>query len=471
MFDWSSFLERPALQDENGILTYAQVQSEASKATIPQGSLCLLLCTNTIDCVLCYICCLQNRIPVILCDSELDLNRLKVLIKTYNVNAVLAPQSFDQEQLDFVAQSKRVFFGYSLIFLNSAPPACHKDLCVLLSTSGSTGSEKLVRLSWQNLKANAVSIASYLKIKSFDKTLLFLPLNYSFGLSIVNSYLLQGALVVLCPYSIMQRNFWQMLKDMAITSLSGVPYSFDMLVRLGFLRQTYPSLATITQAGGHLNAKRQEAVARYCQEHGISFYVMYGQTEASARISYLDPALALSKLGSVGQAIPGGRMYVIDDRGHKIDAPHKEGELVYEGENVCLGYAQSAADLSLGDENLGHLKTGDLAYFDEDGDFYITGRKKRFIKLFGNRISLAAVEELLAGEFSDLVCAAAGEDDRLKIVLEDPQNLLASETLSAIKAYLVSTLKVHGSAIEVKTVSQLPKSASGKILFDKLKEL
>lgn len=471
MFDWSSFSDRPAVQDENGVLTYAGLQDEVSKAALPAGGLCLLLCTNTADCVLSYLCCLQNNIPVILCDSELDLGRLKVLIKTYRVNLVLAPKTFAQEQLDGVVQSKNIFWGYSLIFLNNAPPECNPQLAVLLSTSGSTGSEKLVRLSKANLKANAVSIASYLKIESCDRTLLFLPLNYSFGLSIVNSYLLQGALIVLCPYSIMQRQFWQMLKDEAITSLSGVPYSFDMLLRLGFLRQTYPSLTVITQAGGHLNTKRQEAVARYCQEHGIRFYVMYGQTEASARISYLDPKLALAKLGSVGRAIPGGRMYAIDEQGRKIDRPRQEGELIYEGDNVCLGYAQTAQDLSLGDENLGYLKTGDLAYFDEDGDFYITGRKKRFIKLFGNRISLSAAEELLVGKFPDLVCAAAGEDDHLKIVVEDAQNSLSQETLSAIKAYLVSTLKVHGSAIEVKAVTLLPKSASGKILFDKLKEL
>lgn len=176
----------------------------------------------------------------------------------------------------------------------------------------------------------------------------------------------------------MQREFWQQLGDYKATSLSGVPYTFEMLDRLRFYRRDLPNLRTMTQAGGKLLPELHKKFAEYAEQTGKKFVVMYGQTEATARMSYLPPEKCLEKVGSMGVAIPGGRFFLINENGEIITEAERVGELVYEGDNVTLGYAVRGEDLAKGDERHGRLETGDMAKFDKDGYFYIVGRKSAF---------------------------------------------------------------------------------------------
>ena len=284
---------------------------------------------------------------------------------------------------------------------------------------------------------------------------------YSFGLSIINSHLLAGATLLLTSSSYVEREFWQFANDNSFTSFSGVPYTFEILKKLKLWKQPMPSLRTLTQAGGKLSNDLLEFFMEKFEPRGVKFYLMYGQTEATARMSYLEPEFGRSKLGSIGKGIPGGLFSLADDDGHIIDSSNVIGELIYEGANVCLGYAECAADLVKGDENHGILHTGDLAYRDEDGFYFISGRKKRFLKLFGNRISLDYVETLLKTELKECVCV--GDDSKLIIYTTDKEY-----DENAVIDFIVSRTKIVRTVFSVRHIDQIPHSPSGKILYKEL---
>ena len=190
---------------------------------------------------------------------------------------------------------------------------------------------------------------------------------------------------------------------------------------------------------------------------------MYGQTEASPRMSYLPFDKAVEKNASIGIAIPGGQLLVADSNGNEIAEPEIEGELVYKGENVCLGYAETRADLAKGDENHGILHTGDIAKFDADGYFYITGRMKRFVKIWGNRTNLDTVEQLIKSITPN--CACGGVDDLITVfVTEDGLE-------EQIKALLVEKTGFNPRAFQVKKIDAIPVKTSGKIDYPTLQQM
>lgn len=334
------------------------------------------------------------------------------------------------------------------------PP--HPDLALLLSTSGSTGSSKLVRLSKSAVASNAVAISQYLELDSSDRAITTLPLGYSFGMSILNSHLQVGGSIVLTDTTMMDRAFWQLAKGSEITSLSGVPATFEMLARLGIERLGLRHLRMLTQAGGRLRDDLIQSFEIKSRQLGLKFFVMYGQTEASPRISYVPPERLGEKIGSIGVAVPGGRMSLDDN----------SGELIYVGPNVMMGYAESREELSKPDEQLGVLRTGDLARVDEDGFYYITGRLKRFIKISGSRINLDDVERILSSEFNaHFVCT--GTDDNLCIFMTD-DNPVPETRISRLLQERSGLFPGH---IRVIKIAELPLMTSGKVDYQSLNQL
>ncbi|WP_246149492.1 AMP-binding protein [Nonomuraea turkmeniaca] len=319
-------------------------------------------------------------------------------------------------------------------------PDPHPDLAVLLATSGSTGNPKLVRLSRQAVLANAQAIATALSITPGEIAPTSLPLHYSYGLSVLNSHLVAGATVMLTEAGLLERSFWTHLDAHRCTSLAAVPYQYEMLRRLRYDRSEHPTIATLTQAGGRLGA---ELVAEFSGK-ADRFFVMYGQTEATARIAVMPPDRLADKPGSVGVAVPGGRLDI------------EEGEVVYHGPNVMMGYAETAADLARGDDLGGVLHTGDLGRLDSDGFLSITGRLKRIAKIFGVRVNLDDVERLLRG--SGPVAATSG-DDRVTVWAEG----LDAAGCAGLARRLGAELRVHWSGFDVRGVDRLPLLATGKI--------
>jgi acyl-coenzyme A synthetase/AMP-(fatty) acid ligase len=338
----------------------------------------------------------------------------------------------------------------------------HRDLALLLTTSGSTGSPNLVRQSYENIEANTASIVEYLELTEQERPITTLPMEYTYGLSIVNSHLAAGACVLLTTKTLMQKEFWSFFRDQRATSFGGVPYTYEMLKRLRFFGMNLPSLQTMTQAGGKLSAELHREFAEFAQTNGRRFFVMYGQTEATARMSFLPHRRSLEKCGSIGIAIPGGEFSLVDEQRGVITAPDVIGELVYKGRNVTLGYAESGDDLIKGDENGYALATGDLARRDADGFYYIVGRKKRFVKIFGNRVNLDDAERLIQAAFPDLGCACAGRDDHMAVFITDPGQA------AAVRRFIAAKTGINPAAFAVTPIQAIPKNAAGKTLYSRL---
>jgi acyl-coenzyme A synthetase/AMP-(fatty) acid ligase len=285
-------------------------------------------------------------------------------------------------------------------------------------------------------------------------------MNYSFGLSIINSHLYSGGTILLTTESITQRRFWELFNIFKITSFSGVPYTFEILNKFKLLQINLPTLKTLTQAGGKLSNELIKYFAEFSKTNEVDFFVMYGQTEGTARLSYLQPEFIFEKMGSIGKPIPNGKLYIIDEKGNKIKESGLSGELIYEGPNVMLGYAENKFDLNKGDVNNGILKTGDIAYYDADGFFFVVGRTKRFIKLFGNRVNLDDIENLLKN--IDIESACVGGDNNLIVYILNQKNMIL------VKDFLFSKLLIHFSVFEIRVIDKIPKSSSGKTLYSKL---
>jgi acyl-CoA synthetase (AMP-forming)/AMP-acid ligase II len=335
--------------------------------------------------------------------------------------------------------------GFEILSQPTGEP--HPDLAILLSTSGSTGSPKLVRLSHANLASNAAAIIEYLKIGPDERAITSLPLAYSYGLSVLNSHLEAGASLVLTNDSIAEPSFWRSFDEHRATSFAGVPHSFDLLERSGFLLHPHPSLRYFTQAGGKMSADQVKRLAEQARDLGVRFYVMYGQTEAAPRMAYVPPEAVLDNPDAIGVPIPGGEFDI--RRG-----PDGSDELIYRGPNVMMGYAQSKADLARGHE-MSELHTGDLAERTASGLFRIVGRASRFAKIFGVRISLDDVEELLRE--AGVSGVAAGDDAGLVVAITDPARV------AEISASLAERLELPPTRIWVTAVADAPRLANGKI--------
>ena len=322
------------------------------------------------------------------------------------------------------------------------------------------GSRRFVMLSKENIKKNTNSIIKYLKINYRDRAITTMPYGYSYMLSIVNTHLETGASILLTKNTLIQKEFWKEYYENKITSFSGVPYIYEILLKLGLNKIYTSSLNNITQAGGKLDVNSTKQIIKFCKTRKIKFFTMYGQTEASPRMTYLDWKYSNKKIGSIGKAIPGGKIWLRNKNNKKILKPREIGELVYKGKNVCLGYSKNFKDLKSTDKNKGILKTGDLAYFDEDNFFYITGRKKRIIKIFGNRFDLNEIEERMKKQGFEVVCQ--GLDDKLTVYYKKN---------SKNKKILKKIVEITGQnkvAFNPVSLSEFPRTLSGKINYSKL---
>lgn len=323
---------------------------------------------------------------------------------------------------------------------------------MLLSTSGTTGSPKLVKLSEINLLANAESISSFLPILKTDRVPLNLPVHYSYGLSVLTSNAMVGATVYSGSLDIVSKDFWDNFLTYQYTSLAGVPYVYEILDRIGFTKMNLDSLRYFTQAGGKLRDELVQKFGIYAKQHGKLFYVMYGQTEATARMSYLQPEDLLDHIGSIGKPISGGRFKLHPDT----------SELLYEGPNVFGGYCDSLEDLATF-EILGTLNTGDLANVDDKGFYYITGRSKRIVKVYGNRINLDELESALSKHFKDLFYCVGWQDKFILIFSTNPNT-----DKREIVFWLSQEYKLHTSLFKVKSITSIPQTANGKVDFNSL---
>lgn len=466
MFELGRFSSRPCIIGQHRSFSYSEVISEVEKLSIhlPERSLVLCVSENKPEAIIGYICLVQKNHVSLLVDSSNHAERTTQIIDWYRPAFAWAPAGW---HIGFPQAEVVTRLGkYALYKFQDAPRAeMHRDLQLLLTTSGSTGSSKFVRISRQNTESNAASIASYLNILSSDVAVTTLPFSYSYGLSIINSHLKAGAAICATELTLLQREFWDLVDRKHVTSLSGVPYTFDMLKRLRFEQRELRSIRYLTQAGGKLSSQGLEYLRAISEMRGWPCYIMYGQTEATARISYLPPKLFAQKLGSIGKPIPGGNLELVNSNEEIITESGVIGELVYIGPNVAMGYALDQADLLRADEWNGRLKTGDLAYRDTDGFYYIAGRLKRILKLFGKRVSLDELENVLLLEYPESQFACHGADEALSIACVGEVDLIA------VVKRLAARLAINQTAINAYKLPQIPRTSSGKTDYTALNEL
>ncbi len=365
------------------------------KSGVSQDELSSLLVAieidNTVDIIAAYLSCLRMKLPVILFEPGACRKDSRIM-EVYKPHVLLSSGSH----------------GLKYQFFNQPALDRDPDLAIMLSTSGSTGNPKLVRLSSHNIDSNARSIAAYLELNSSERAMATLPFHYVYGLSVLHSHLFVGGSLILNDYSVVDDPFWSLFDEMNATSLALVPNQFTLLEKSNFHKRAPQSLRYITQAGGDLDVVTGKKYTKLSEEQGWRLYLMYGQTEASPRISYVPPGDLAENFDSIGIAIPDGELHLEDELGRKIASPGVEGELVYSGPNVMMGYAGSREDLSLGKE-VHYLKTGDLAVLKENGFFKITGRLKRIIKVYGLRLNLDDIERFLLAEGYSVKCVNVGE--------------------------------------------------------------
>lgn len=444
--------------ERESMISYQELVRRADTLAEQIGRRCLvfLICKNTEESVIGYVGCLRNEIVPVMIHAEMDTKLVEQLIDSYHPAYIWGPaeDSFSGEELyqeqTYCLRKTGLEEDYEL----------GENLALLLTTSGSTGSPKFVRQTRKNIQSNTDSIITYLNILPTDRAITTLPMSYTYGLSILNTHLCRGARIILTEATLLNQAFWKLCKSQEATTFGGVPYTYEILKKLRFGKMELPSLRYLTQAGGKLVKELAEEFNAICEEKGIQLIIMYGQTEATARMSYLPWKDARRKAGSIGIAIPGGRFSLIDGNGKEITEPDKVGEMVYFGENVTLGYAESRYDLAKPDENHGVLYTGDMARRDEEGFFYVVGRKKRFLKLFGNRVNLDEVENLLKKEGIENVCT--GRDDRLVIFITD------SEQEKKTVDFLTNHTGISRGGFVVKQIEEIPRSESGKVLYSAL---
>ena len=448
-----------------GNINYRKIIENIKKISeiVSSRSIVFLITKNTTGGLISYISLLKNKSIVVLIDQKTPQNNLLNLIQIYKPDFLAGPT--DIVKILNLDGFKYVESIYDYSFHTSSQKILkktYKGLSLLLPTSGSMGSPKFVKLTADNLIQNAKSIISYLKINKKKRTVTTMPFSYSYMMSIINTYIETGASIYVTESSIIEKDFWEGFRKNKITCFSGVPYIFETLIKLGLEKIFTDSLEEFTQAGGKLNRESLNKLINFCKKKDIKFTTMYGQTEASPRISYLDWKYISTKKGSIGKAIPGTKIMLKDNDGLKIKESKKEGEIVFEGKNVCLGYANCINDLNKPDENKGVLHTGDIGYFDEDGFFYLSGRKNRIAKIFGNRINLDELEEKLMNEGYRV----ASKYDGNKISVFYEKNLSQNELLKKIT--LISGQNKNG--FQLIRIDKLPITNSGKIEYSKLKK-
>jgi acyl-coenzyme A synthetase/AMP-(fatty) acid ligase len=326
------------------------------------------------------------------------------------------------------------------------------DLALLLTTSGSTGSPKLVRISRANLRADNEMSERLFSLDAATRMTMILPICYAWGLSVACAVLKAGGALVMTRRTVMDAELADVMLAAGATHLAGVPYMYEVLDRFRFFERKFPALRGLLVSGGALAPALRRKFAEEAKARGISFSEGYGQTETTGVMSTIRTDLLPERIGSIGRAGEGGR-FRIDD-----------GELVYEGPIVAMGYAVCAEDLLKGDEWKGVRRTGDLASIDAEGYVTLSGRASRFLKIFGNRVSLDEVENLVKDGFPGAGCAATGADGDLRV-------FVTSASAEEVEKFLVAKLHFNATVMKVRVLDAIPLNANGKTDYPKLKSL
>ncbi len=447
---------------ENKNKTYKQLNREilGNIELFKNREIIIILCNGSYENVLIYLTALRKGTIPLLLNEKLPINIVQDYIKRYNPKFLFCPYELN------IGLMKRDFFKNYITYENIIPKSVveNDEISLLLTTSGSTGNPKVVKVSKNNLISNTNSICKYLNLSKKDRHITTLPFNYTYGLSCINTFLYSGGSIILNNNSFIQKAFWEDIEKYKPTYLSGVPYNYEILSKYFMHNLANCSIKVFTQAGGKLSQKYIELFLEFCNLYNKEFIVMYGQTEATARMSYLPFSELKNKINSIGKAIPGGKFSLNGEFKDERFQNKKVGELVFEGDNVTMGYAYKFADLNKSSKKKCILNTGDLAWIDEENFVYIVGRMKNYAKINGIRVSIDDVEKICYE--NEFTAAAFSNDIYLYIFIEDNNK----KSLIELKKIIINSIQISPSSIKLKQIKKLPRLDSGKINYKALKE-
>ena len=443
------------IDDSGDKLTYGELTShlDALKSVLPERELVFCLCENKVGALVGFLSLYDNKDVCLLLSAHIDRGLLDTLYNTYQPSYIWMPNE-NVNQFNYPTVYSTL--GFSLCKTGNKAPRMHSELSMLMTTSGTTGSPKLVRHKYGNIESNAKNVASVFSWTTEDRGIIDLPMQYTMGLNVITSHLYAGATVLLVAANLLSPLYWKFVKENQGTNFTGVPYSYEILRKLRFQRMDMPYLHTLAEGGGKLSDVQFSAFANYAEDKGKRFFATFGTTETSARLAYLPPKDATTHIGSIGMAIPEGKLSLVDENGQEIVTTDTEGELKYEGPNVTMGYGTCMEDLLKGDEFCGTYFTGDIAKMDSDGYFYIVGRKKRFLKLFGLRVSLDQCEKIIKDSLN-IECVCTGDDQQMRVYITD-------ESLKDdVKKLIAEKIGLIIKCFEVNVIEEIPRFESGKI--------
>lgn len=443
----------------NGSELEARVQTMEDELHSMPAGLLLLPAPWTIDTVCRYLAALRQRRPLALLDPQIERDTLTELVERFEPAGLWQPGTAEPAPGGY----RHASTGW---IRSTAAAAVHPDLALLLTTSGSTGAARMVRLSRQGVFANADAIVQALGIGPDDIAPTSLPFHLGYGLSVLNSHLAAGATLLITTHPVIGADFWTAVDIHGATSLAAVSHTYELLARLRWTPSAHPSLRTLTQSGSRMRPELITHLAGDIGRMGGRFFLMYGQTEATARMAVLPAQRVADKSTSVGLAVPGGGLSILDETGAETRQPGVAGEVIFRGPSVMMGYADSAADLAHGDEHGGVLHTGDIGRFDEDGYLYLEGRLKRMAKLFGLRINLDAVERLAAEAGAEGISAAVSVDDEVIVLWCEGETEAAR--LESISRHIAERLRVNRHGVRARSIERLPLLRNGKIDYRSL---
>jgi len=407
---------RECILSREGVLTYGDLTSRINSlaahlaATIGSGNECLLLSENNPFFIIAYLAIIKSGNTALLFETGIAESQLAAIYRQCRIRVSFVQKKF----LPKVAGRDNLITEEVLAGLPPAPsytsvPASDNDVAVVIFTSGSTGAKKGVMLTHRNLCANTESIVRYLELTPDDRICATLPLFYCFGASLLHTHLRAGGSILLSN-NIFLGGVIRDINTHRCTGFAGVPSTYQILAtKTPFLKEKLPTLRYMQQAGGQLPNKYIQMIAEAFPEK--KFIVMYGATEATARLSYLPPDKVLTKLGSIGKGIPGVTLTVINEKGTPVQ-PGVIGEIIASGENIMKGYygdPEGTAEVIKD----GKLLTGDLATVDDEGYIFIHGRKKNIIKSGGYRISPNEIEEFICPLDGVVGCVVVGLPDEI----------------------------------------------------------
>jgi long-chain acyl-CoA synthetase len=471
MYFWKNIIKNKAnfifyKNNKKYIKSIKQVLLDARKIYKPlkidSANLIFLEGYNDISFFLNYLFFLENENPVFLLDKNPKKAYLKNLIKKFKPSYCILQNSSNLEKYE--EREKFLFknnYDFTLLKFDEKK-ILNKDLRFLIPTSGSTSQSKFVKLSKNNIDFITKQISTRLEISKNETVMTTLPPNYVYGLSVINCHLFVGTNIVINNFSPIEKKFWDLIHKEKIKTISGVPYTYEIFDKLKIYKSNLKHLKKFTQAGGELSTDIKSKFLDYCKKHKKKFYVMYGQTEAASRITILDFLNLESKIKSIGKPINKGILYPVDKRQKRIIKPYQEGELVYEGKNIMMGYCENLKELNQ-NNNIKRLFTGDIGYFDKENFFFITGRKNRIIKIFGTRINLSDLENDFIK--NKLKTCLLFKHNKIYIFIQNKK--LEKKVLNVIN----ERINLNKLIFKIKILKHFPRNNNDKINYNKLQKL